>query len=91
MRADRADAHAVEVGAGLRGVALKIAVQRAILLRDGQLVAGPREVVHADVEVAGVEKTFEAGAEDAEFFHAFRQMRLQTSPAVFSARARARS
>ena len=83
MRADRADAHAVEVGAGFRGVALKIAVQRAIVLRDGQLVAGQREVVHADVEVAGAEKFLEAGAEDAEFFHALGQDALAKEPCCF--------
>ena len=81
--ADGGDAHAVEVGAGLGGVALKIAVQRAILLRDGQFVAGFREVVHADVEVAGVEKFDEAGAENFEFFHAFGQMAWRRRLAVF--------
>ena len=80
--ADRAHAHAVEVRAGFGGVALKIAVQRAILLRDGEFVAGPREMVHADIKVAGAEKTFEAGAKDAEFFHSFGQVRLRTSLAV---------
>src|ERR1700723_308036 len=74
---DRADAHAVKVRARFRGIALKIAVQRAIFLRDGQFVAGTREVVHADIEVARAEKTFEAGAKDAEFFHSFRQVRFE--------------
>ena len=48
--ADGADAHAVEVGAGLGGVALKIAVQGAIVLGDGEFVVGLGEVVHADVD-----------------------------------------
>ncbi len=69
--ADGGDAHAVEVGAGFGGVALEIAVERAILLGDGKLVAGLGEVVHADVEIAGFEKFQEAGAEDFEFLHAF--------------------
>src|SRR5712692_5963013 len=48
--ADGGDAHAVEVGARLGGVALKIAVQRAVLLRNGEFVPRLREMVHADVE-----------------------------------------
>ncbi len=73
--ADGGDAHAVEVGAGLGGVALKIAVQGTVLLRNGELVSGLGEVVHADVEIAGFEKLEQAHAEDFEFFHAFREMR----------------
>ena len=73
--ADGADAHAVEVGAGFGGVALKIAMQRAIALGDGEFVVGLGEMVHADVVIAGAEEFFEAGAEDAEFFHAFGEMR----------------
>src|ERR1700694_2859913 len=72
--ADGGDAHAVEVGACLGGVALKIAVQRAILLGNGKLVARLREVVHADVEIAGVEKLEQAHAEDFKFLHTFREM-----------------
>ena len=72
--ADGADAHAVEVGAGFGGVALKIAMQRAISLRDGEFVAGLGEMVHANVLVAGVEEFLEAGAEDVEFLHAFGEM-----------------
>ena len=89
--ADGADAHAVEVRAGFGGVALKISVQRAISLGDGEFVAGTREMVHADVEVAGAEKVFEAGAEDAEFFHALGQVLCKRRLAVFSARERGRS
>src|SRR5216684_1781631 len=73
--ADGGDAHAVEVGARFGGVALKIAVERAVLLGDGELVAGLGEMVHADVEIAGLEKFEQAHAEDFEFFHAFREMR----------------
>ena len=47
------------------------------LLRDGQFVAGAREVVHADVKVARAEKAFETSAKDAEFFHSFRQVRFE--------------
>src|SRR5258708_31925821 len=73
--ADGGDAHAVEVGARFGGGALKIAVQRAILLRNGKLVARLGEVVHADVEIAGVEKLEQAHAEDFKFLHTFREMR----------------
>src|SRR6266403_875581 len=73
--ADGGDAHAVEVGARFGGVTLKIAVQRAILLRNGELVPGPRKVVHTNVEIAGFEKLEQAHAEDLKFFHAFRKVR----------------
>src|SRR5256885_17201840 len=53
----------------------KIAVQRAVLLRNGKLVPRLREVVHADVEIAGLKKLEQAHAEDLKFFHAFREMR----------------
>jgi len=69
--ADGGDAHAVEVGAGLCGVALKIAVECAVLLGDGELVAGLGEVIHADIEIAGFEEFEQAGAEDFKFLHAF--------------------
>ena len=73
--ADRGNAHAVKVGAGFGGIALEIAVEGAIVLRDGELVAGPREVVHADVQVTSVDKFGQAGAEDFEFLHPFGKMR----------------
>src|SRR5437763_35543 len=72
---DCGDAHAVEVCAGFGGVALKIAVQGTILLRNGELVAGFCEMVHADVQIAGVEKLEKARAEDLELLHAFGQVR----------------
>src|SRR6266851_7003066 len=73
--ADGGDAHAVEVSARLGGVALKIAMQRAVSLRNGEFVARLCEVVHADVEIAGLEKREQANAEDLEFLHAFREVR----------------
>src|SRR5712692_4470370 len=73
--ADGGDAHAVEVGTRFGGVALKIAVQRAVLLRNGELVPRLREMVHADVEIAGLEKFEQAYAEDFEFLHAFGKVR----------------
>ena len=48
-RANRAHAHAVQIGAGFRRVALEISVQSAVLLGDSQFVSGAREMVHADV------------------------------------------
>src|SRR5256885_12943848 len=57
----------------------KIAVQRAVLLRNGKLVPRLREVVHADVEIAGLKKLEQAHAEDLKFFHAFREMRDRKS------------
>src|SRR6267154_1356412 len=84
--ADGGDAHAVEVGARFRGIALKIAVQRAVLLGDGELVAGLCEMVHADVEIAGVEKLEKASAENLKFLHAFGQMRGERALLLFQPR-----
>jgi len=71
---DGGDAHAIEVGAGFGGVALKIAVESAILLGTGEFVAGFGEVVHADVEVSGLDEFEQAGAENFELGHAFGEM-----------------
>src|SRR5260370_1202466 len=75
--ADGGDAHAVEVGARFGGVALKIAMQRAVLLRNGEFVPRLREMVHADVEIPGLEKFEQAYTKDLEFLHAFRQVRCE--------------
>src|SRR5216684_2635328 len=72
--ADGGDAHAVEVRACFCGIALKIAMQCAVLLRNGELVPRLREVVHADVEIAGLEKFEQAYTKDLEFLHAFREV-----------------
>src|SRR5215470_6149027 len=62
--ADGGNAHAVEVGACFCRVALKIAVQCAVLLRDGKLVAGLGEMVHTNVEVPRVDELEQASAEN---------------------------
>ena len=59
-RADGGDAHAVEIGSSFSGVTLKIPVQGALLLRNGQLIAGLGEMVHADVEIPSFDKLHEA-------------------------------
>ena len=84
--ADGSDAHTVEIGARFGGVALEIAVQRAILLGDGEFVARFGEVVHADVEIAGFEKFEKAGAEDFEFLHAFGEMAFERTLLLFEPR-----
>ena len=65
-RADRAHSEPDQVGAGLRRVALEVAVERAVAARARELVVGPREVVHADVLEARVREPRERGAEDLE-------------------------
>ena len=72
--ADGSDAHTVEVSAGFGSVALEIAVEGAVLLGYGELVAGLREVVHADVEIAGLDELEQAGTEDIEFLHPLRKV-----------------
>ena len=89
--ADRADAHAVQIGAGLRRVALKIAVQRALALRHGQFVIRPREMVHADVLVSGVEKTVPGPRGRCGIFPCLRAGAWPARPAACAATARARS
>jgi hypothetical protein len=75
--ADGTHAHAVEVRAGLRGIALEVAMQGALALRGGQLVVRPREMVHADVKIPCAQKSLEARAKDPEFLHSFGQPRGQ--------------
>src|SRR5579859_2516152 len=69
--ADGGYAHAVQISASLGGVALKIAVQRALLLGNSQLISRLCKVVHADVQVSGVQKLKQAGAKDLELLQAF--------------------
>src|SRR5207249_7220864 len=84
--ADGGDAHAVQFRAGFGGVALEIAVQRAILLGNGELVTGFCEVVHTDIEIACVEKLEKAGAEDFKFFHALWKVRGKGALLLFEPR-----
>src|SRR5579863_2408332 len=72
--ADGGDAHSVQVGAGLGGIALEVAVQGALALGDGQLVAGLREMVHADVQVSGLEKFEQPGAKNFKLLHTLREV-----------------
>jgi hypothetical protein len=46
------DAQAEKVRFGMRGVALEIAMQRVGSQRGGQGIAGPGEMIHADLDVA---------------------------------------
>src|SRR5260370_5130325 len=73
--ADGGDAHAVEIGARFGGVALEIAVQRAVLLRNGEFRARLRRTVHADVEIAGLDKFEQPYTKNTKFLHAFREVR----------------
>jgi len=50
---DGAHAEVDEITVRVGGIALKAAVQGAALLREGQAVGGKREMIHADVGVAG--------------------------------------
>jgi hypothetical protein len=69
--ADGGDAHSVEIRACFGGVTLKITMQGAIALRDGQFVILFGEVVHADIEIAGFEEVEKTVAENVELSHAF--------------------
>src|SRR5690349_588186 len=81
--ADGGNTHAVEAGAGFRGITLKIAVQSAVLLRDGEFIARLGEVIHPDVEVASLDEFEQAGTEDFEFLHAFGQVRGEGTLLLF--------
>src|SRR5260370_31791458 len=54
--ADGGDSHAVEVGATVRGVALKIPGKIAVLLGNREFGAGLGDMVPRDVEIDGFEK-----------------------------------
>ena len=82
-RADGADAHAVKIGAGLGGIALKIAVQGALALRDGQFVAGLGEMIHADVLVAGARETSRGRSGKFRIFPCLRAGGWRMRPAAF--------
>src|SRR5258708_22564928 len=58
--ADGGDAHAVEVRARLGGVALKIAMQRAVSLRNGEFVSRLCELVPCDVALSGLHESEQA-------------------------------
>ena len=73
--ADSGDAHAVQIRARLCRVPLKIAMQRALLLRDSKFVAWLGEMVHSDIQVAGLDEFQQARAKNLELSHAFREMR----------------
>src|SRR5215471_17583759 len=70
--ADSSYAHPIKICPGFSGVALKVAMKRAIFLRDGEFVARFSEVVHTDVAVTGFDKLEKTGAKDFKLLHAFR-------------------
>jgi hypothetical protein len=55
-----------QVAVAARRVALEVAVQGAVLLRDHEFVLRQGEVVHADVDVAGVRQLLDGEAEQRE-------------------------
>src|SRR5229473_7017409 len=69
--ADGCNTHPVQVGASFRRVALKIAMQCALFLREGKLVARFCEMVHPNVSVTCFDELQETRAEDFKFLHAF--------------------
>src|SRR6266446_1657908 len=80
------DAHSIKVGACLCRIALEIAVQCAVLLRNGEFVAGPREMVHANVDVAGFEEFQQAGSKDLKLLHTFRKVSGKRALLLFQPR-----
>src|ERR1700752_3005809 len=66
-RTDRANAHSVEIGAGLCRITLEIAVQCAPFLSHRQFIARFGEMVHADVLIARVKEFLDGRAEYPEF------------------------
>ena len=84
--ADCGDADAIKIGARLRRVALKIAVQRAVALRNSQLVVVLCEVVHADIQVSGFHKCQQAAAENLKLLHALGQVRHKRALLLFQPR-----
>src|SRR3546814_4373669 len=64
--ADRADAQAHQVAVGVGGVAHEVAVQAAARLGLGEVVVGQREMIHADVGVAGRGELFDRQLQQAQ-------------------------
>ena len=78
--ADRGDPEPDQVAVGVRGVALKVAVKAAVLLRHGQLVVGSGEVIHADIDIPGFGQPLARGLEDIQLGPGQRQIRLVDAP-----------
>src|SRR4051812_2442338 len=64
--ADRRYAEADEIALRLRRIALEVALQPPLALRDGEIVVGPREVVHADIEIAGAREPAQGKGQDLQ-------------------------
>lgn len=64
--ADGRDAAGDQVGFGMRRIALEIAVQPALALRDRQFVLWLGEMIHADIDIAGVVQAADAQRQHVE-------------------------
>lgn len=65
--ADRSNTEPHKVAGGTRQVALEVATQRSLPLRDGQIVVRAREMIHADVHVTRDGQLFDRELKDGEF------------------------
>src|SRR6185437_15441818 len=57
--------------------------QGAMALRGGELVIGAREMVHADIDVAGSEEFFQAELKNSELLDSGGQARLECALLLF--------
>ena len=73
--ADRRHPQPDQVAIGLRAVALEVAVQPALALGHRQRIVGQREMVHADVDVAGATESRERLRQHRQLGAAARQFR----------------
>ena len=66
----------------MRGIALEVALQAALALGHGELVAGLGEMVHADVDVAGARQPPDRERQDLQLGLGVRQIGLARCAAV---------
>ncbi len=66
-RIDSRHAKGQQIAVLVCGVTLEVAVQRALHLGEGQFVSGEREMIHADVFVAGCQQVLDALVQDGHF------------------------
>src|SRR5690554_2628394 len=64
--ADGGYAHGDQVAIGVGGIALEVAMQLALCLRQRQLIIGFGKVIHADVDIARLQQTVDGVLQDIE-------------------------
>src|SRR5437764_8774793 len=75
---DRAHSEPKKVRFGMRGISLEIPVERAIIVRGNERIAGSCEVIHSDVLVSSRRQLLDCIDEELQLFRFRRQIFLET-------------